>query len=189
MQIGSVIVSNTNQYFEMHTPRYNEFLSPDYTEQPEATFREFGTWLERDGFRLSGQIRERIESVDANTHEYTAAHRQFAPKTDFVFEETEHGYRYFCLTDNWDYSFILQADEGAEILRYDYIVYPIPDDRYADVVSGRCDIPMNAENGEKAAWAKQADGTYRLVSADDSGCLMFSRAGILERAAQNTPLG
>lgn len=189
MQIGSVILSNTNQYFEMHTPRYNEFLSPDYTEQPEATFRESGTWLAGDGFRISGQIRERIESVDADTHEHTATDRQFAPQTDFVFEETEHGYRYFCLTDDWDYSFILQAEEGAEILRYDYIVYSIPDDRYEDFVAGHYDIPMNAENGEKAAWTKQADGTYRLVSADDSARLTFSRAGSLERVAPNTPLG
>jgi hypothetical protein len=48
---------------------------------------------------------------------------------------------------------------------------------------------MNAENGEKAAWAKQADGTYRLVSADDSARSTFSRVGILERVAKNTPLG
>ena len=45
MQIGSVIISNTNQHFEMHTPGYDEFFTPNYTAQSRAILREFGAWL------------------------------------------------------------------------------------------------------------------------------------------------
>lgn len=189
MQIGSVIISNTNQHFEMHTPGYDEFFTPNYTAQSRAILREFGAWLEEDGVRIFGQVRERVESVDPDTREHTAADRQFDARTDFVFEETEHGYRYLCLSDDWDYSFTIQASDGAEMLGYDYIVYPVPDDCYADFLAGSYDIRMNAESGEKTAWEKQEDGTCRLVAADNSACLTFSRAGVLERVDKENPLG
>ncbi len=189
MQIGSLVVKNKNQYFKMQTPKYDDFLAPDYAEQTGTSFRETGILLEGECFRICGQIRERIESVDADTNQQTVTDRQFEPTKDFVFEKTETGYRYINRIEEWDYTFTVLADEGAEILKHDYIFYPVPDDRYEEFIVGKYDVRFNMDVGIKTAWEKQEDGTYRLVSADNASCLPSSRAGFLEQLPPKIPVG
>lgn len=114
MLFGSISIENSSQTSKRAT---RDWITG-------ASFYEYGRWMERDGFYLTGRIRAREEERDDLTGEMTVSDRRFDPQQDLVFEETETGYQYYLPNEDWeDEVFYIRAYEGAEILKHNYICY------------------------------------------------------------------
>jgi len=144
----------------------------------EASFYEYGSWIEREGFCLTGRIRVREEERDDLTGEMTASDRRFAPRQDLVFEETQSGYQYYLPNADWaDEVFCIRANEDAGIRKHNYIYYFSAD--VEDIAEGRFD--PDAKEGTETIWREQDDGSYVLSSKAKDAPISFSYAGRLER--------
>lgn len=144
-----------------------------------ASFYEYGRWIERDGFYLTGRVRVREEKHDDLTDEMTRSDRRFDPQRDLVFEKTETGYQYYLPNEEWeDEVFYIHAQEGAEILKYDYIKYFCDD--VAGFIAGEDDF--GEKDGTETIWQEENNGSFVLSSKENDNLIYFSHAGRLERA-------
>ena len=167
MLLGFISIENGTQVSKRMT---REWIT-------KATFYEYGRWIEQNGVYLTGNIRVREEERDDLTNEMAVSDRRFDPQQDLVFEETETGYRYYLPNEDWKEGFYIRAQEGAEMLKNNYIRYFYGD--VADFVDGKYD--SDEQKGVELIWRQLYNGDYVLVSKKDGVSEYFSHAGILER--------
>lgn len=110
--IGSMSINNVVQHFQTN----------DYRGKMCTELWEYGCWYKADGFELFGMVHERNEERSIETNELTVSDIKFNPETDLLFEQMSYGYRWSVLNEDWssDYSFVLRANKGAEILNSDF---------------------------------------------------------------------
>jgi hypothetical protein len=135
----------------------------------EAAFGEYGNWYEAEGLWFRGPVRVRWETLDKQTNEITRSQWRFDPEEDLTVEQTETGWIFSRSNSTWGYGFRIYAEEGSEYLRYDYVQLPVDWD------------PGSEKKGRLLSWAKQEDGTYKLVHGE-SGQSITLHDGRLERA-------
>lgn len=153
MQIDALTMQNSKQEFRMYTSQHRE----------KTTLREYGPWLETDGFYLNGITRTCEEIWDKETEERSVTDWRFDPETDLVFEKTDDGYRYSCLAG--EHAFSIRAYPEAEILKHEYF------------------FVSDASETEKAQtfWQEWSDGSYVLALKEDDSVLWLDGSGRLER--------
>ena len=110
--IGSMSINNVDQHFQKN----------DYRGKTCTELWEYGCWYKADGFELFGMVYERSEERTIKTNELTVSDIKFNPETDLLFEQMSYGYRWSVFNEDWlsDYSFVLRAYKGAEILNSDF---------------------------------------------------------------------
>lgn len=110
--IGSMSINNVDQHFQKN----------DYQGKTCTELWEYGCWYKADGFELFGMVYEHSEERTIKTNELTVSDIKFNPETDLLFEQMSYGYRWSVLNEDWpsDYSFVLRAYKGAEILNSDF---------------------------------------------------------------------
>lgn len=114
LHIGSMSIDNGDQHFQ----------KIDHRDKTQTKLWEYGCWFKADEFELFGIVHERGEVRKIKTNELTVSDIKYNPETDLVFEQTDYGYRWSVLNEDWPsgYAFVLIAYKGAEILNYLYFV-------------------------------------------------------------------
>lgn len=158
----SLYLTNSNQRFQKSTQK----------GAIEAELWEYGYWLDADGLKLWGRVRERKEMRNVETDALTVSDVRFNPETDLFFEKTDYGYRLSLTNKELADSLTVIANEGAEILEYEY--YRLDEDDYAP----NTDL---AEKGDETFWEKQEDGSYVLVYGPEVSTLWLYDGDILVR--------
>ena len=120
----------------------------------EAAFGEYGNWYEEDGLWFRGPVRVRWETLDKQTNEVTEYRWAFDRAADLNVEQTGTGWIFTISDHAWGYDFQVYTEEGSEYLQHDYLLL------CADWE------PENEKKGILMSWAKQSDGTYKLVHGE-----------------------
>ena len=148
------------------------FTKSQYENQIRVRLLESGDWLDADGIRLYGWMRNRTEALERETNETTVSDWKANPETDLLFEQTDVGYRLSLLNSPPGISLTLTAYEGAEILNYDF--YQL--DEHNDSPKKH---PSN--QGRETIWVKQQDGSYLLANSSNQSALPLCHGDILVR--------
>lgn len=120
----------------------------------EGTSGAYGNWYEEDTLWFRGPVRVHRETLDQQTNEITRYQWAFDPDGDLTVEQTGTGW-IFTISDNaWGYDFQVYTQEGSEYLRHDYLLLDADWD------------PESEKSGVLMSWAKQEDGTYKLVHGE-----------------------
>ena len=120
----------------------------------EGTSGAYGNWYEEDTLWFRGPVRVHRETLDQQTNEISKHQWVFAQEEDLTVEQTGTGWIFTMSDHAWGYEFQVYTQEGSEYLRHDYLLLSADWD------------PESEKTGILMSWAKQADGTYKLVHGE-----------------------
>lgn len=167
MLFGYISVENSTQTSKRATKDW----------MTNASYYEYGPWIEQDGIYITGRVRVREEERNDLTEDMDASDRRFNPQQDLVFEKTDTGYRYYLPNEDWQEGFYIYAHENAEMLKYNYLKYFSED--VSGFIEGKDDF--DETEGTELIWRELSNGDYVLSSKKNDASEYFSHAGKLER--------
>lgn len=120
----------------------------------EAACGEYGNWYEEEGIWFRGPVHVRRETLDQQTNEITEYQWDFDPQKDLTVEQTGTGWIFTISDHAWGYDFQVYTQDGSEYLLHNYLLLDADWD------------PESEKTGILMSWAKQEDGTYKLVHGE-----------------------